>query len=475
LVCVSRGDAAALAATLRSAVEEIGEALALPVLVVAGTGHALAGAELPVPVKVFSSENPEESRAEAIVASTGEWVVVLSDDLVLAPGWGAAMGLEIGTDFANVLASRLVVGETSYDPGQPLDFMTASSTAVLVSRSLFAPGAEPVPRQAAAAVVRHQPVSSVDVAGGDWRDVSDGVTVVLSGGGLGNQLVEFAAGLEQARRLDCPLYVDAMAFSSSHNAANARRYNYERRPCHLFDYDLPAIDVTGATPWSGERLPGFPYGNGMPAWVDPKTNFVFHTGPDLAEIDSSVRPGTVMLGFYQHPGFFRHVLGEMTDMIEALALAEDERAFVDQVRDDPMTTAHLRRGDYLTTTISDKIGVASGIYARRAIAHLRRIDPEQRFRVYSDSPAMVAEELRGVDGHFLAPKHDHLRPSALLTAMTQSKHFVASNSTLSWWAALIVGRRDEDAVVIAPRPWHRRPNAIGAQLTMPEWITVGNE
>lgn len=295
-------------------------------------------------------------------------------------------------------------------------------------------------------------------------DVADGICVHQLGGGLGNQLFEYAAGLAQARRLNCPLYIDISAFRTY----AARRFELGALglPGTLVDLDFPRSRDDGSVglrhrfsrrlpPLSRQRLARTPVFRPTTADFDP--------GID------SVTPGTTLSGYFQSARYFSPVVDEMfSHLRSALSRAiGDSRMFVPG-----FVSVHIRRGDYLDPRNMASLGLAGPGYFRAALRLLRR-DPTvpTRHLVFTDSPNLIGDDFApGRTEMFDAElKRDTL---STLAAMSEGDAIVMSNSSFSWWAAWMMRRRDPDCWVIAPRPWHANRAEESSDLLPPTWVTV---
>lgn len=286
----------------------------------------------------------------------------------------------------------------------------------------------------------------------------DGITGYVMGG-LGNQIFILAAAWEQARRLGVPVYLDR-----SHYAVGGT-FTYG-----LDAFTHPAISLAPEqSPWRSVRvnrervlpLPRRPWGR----------VFLERDGDAYAPSIEQVRPGTTLIGYFQSPRYFSSIRDELSDAILAIDEEPRESAEVARILAEPAISLHLRRGDYLAVS-PDRQFIASVAYAVRAIRTLRALGVDLPVRVFSDSVALVKDELRGVAGDFEFVEEGLLGTWASLRAMSAGRAMIMSNSSFSWWGAELMRRRfGADTPVIAPRPWTRGGTAK-ADLLDPDWITL---
>lgn len=289
--------------------------------------------------------------------------------------------------------------------------------------------------------------------------IGDGVCGYVMGG-LGNQLFILAAAWEQARRLDAPLFLDRSHFNVG----------------GTFEFGLDAISHPGhvltatESPWRSVRInrervlpvPRRPFGR----------VYLERDGDTYADAVDRIRPGTTLVGYFQSPKYFPSVRDELATSMLAAAETREQKARLNEMAKAPAITLHLRRGDYLAVS-ADRQFIASAAYAVRAIALLRSMGINLPVRVFSDSVALVKEELRSVPGDFEFVEDDGVLGTwATLKAMSAGEAMIMSNSSFSWWAAELMRRRLGDAAtVIAPRPWTLSGTAK-ADLLEPNWISL---
>ncbi|MDR7189106.1 hypothetical protein J2Y46_001929 [Microbacterium sp. BE35] len=284
---------------------------------------------------------------------------------------------------------------------------------------------------------------------------TDGVSGYIAGG-LGNQLFILAAAWDQARRLDCPLYLDRSHFA----VAGTHRYGLEA-------VSVPAIELAPRESWRSVRINSERV---LPVPTKVGRVFIERTADAYMPSIEAIRPGTTLLGYFQSPRYFERVHADLLQAMWSTADTESETARIREMGERPAITLHLRRGDYLAVP-TDRQFIASVDYAIRAIRLLRREGIDLPVRVFSDSVDLVKSELATAPGEFEFVEDDAaLGTWATLKAMAAGKAMIMSNSSFSWWAAEMMQDRSE-ALVVAPRPWTLSGTAK-ADLLHPDWVTL---
>lgn len=127
-----------------------------------------------------------------------------------------------------------------------------------------------------------------------------------------------------------------------------------------------------------------------------------------------------------------------TWLIENLQRAERENVL----------SLHVRRGDYALQT-NRMNGILSVEYFRKALMSFSECDCVW---IFTDSPKEVEHEFLqlGFPFEIVCPPSNS-DPVESLILMAASKNIVISNSTYSWWSAMLAG---DEASIFAPSKWY---------------------
>ncbi|TFD61351.1 alpha-1,2-fucosyltransferase [Cryobacterium suzukii] len=296
-------------------------------------------------------------------------------------------------------------------------------------------------------------------------DIRDGICAYLQGG-LGNQLFILAAGLEQANRLGCPLYIDASRFLGRDPLEFARETPW---PYAMDSLNLPGTIIGTQSPWY-KNSPRRPRAIRQPGRRSFGLSVYRQPAFGYDEKINDISRGTTILGYFQSPKFFENVAEQVHDIIWKSQTSETESLALQRVEDDPRISVHMRRGDYLSTAARAHHGIASAEYFVRALDLCAKLVPATGSRIFSDSPEVAREEIGNRTGVELFLDADTLGTVATLKAMAMGTGFVMSNSSFSWWAAWLMMAAGERPV-IAPRPW-KVSGESASDLLLPGWLTL---
>lgn len=295
------------------------------------------------------------------------------------------------------------------------------------------------------------------------------ITVNLMGG-LGNQLFQFATGLEVAHRAKTTLALDLSWYQQK-----ARR----SKGLTLRDFELidiaQGIELLNRNPnalQSHARHGRDVLLRRIPARL---SKFVPRTYveklPYFDERVLSLGAGSELLGYFSSWRYFPSVANDVRQRIYASSSGSPwlERE-INEMRLQKAVVLHIRRGDYLT--LNSTYGHLTPAYYHRAVGVLRRLGHVGQVWIMSDDPegamTWLSPNLK-VDRVINPPDSTTSIESLLL--MSEASALVIANSTFSWWAAFLNPALERS--VIAPRPYWANPQIRDSRdLYLPEWLTV---
>ncbi|MBN9099999.1 MAG: alpha-1,2-fucosyltransferase [Pseudonocardia sp.] len=309
------------------------------------------------------------------------------------------------------------------------------------------------------------------------RVMPDGITIYPVER-LGNQLFQYAAGLEQARRLQVPLYVNR-AFYLEEAAAKRRVYS--------LDYQLDAFD-SGIVDPVGEEYHR-PIFYGLPP-IRTVESFHRRIGSRLPGPGSrifgersfgydprihDVVPGTTLLGFFQSWRYCTTVVEEVRRRMAALtAPSAWYAAMCEQLRPgDGSVVLNVRRSDYLLPRQRAVHGVATRSYYERSLRLVRGLGVTGPVFVMSEALDDVMREFEGISDLVPIQPPPGTDPMELILLLARADALVAANSSFSWWGGFLGERPGRP--VVAPRPWFTLKRIDSDDLLMPDWITLDRE
>ena len=111
---------------------------------------------------------------------------------------------------------------------------------------------------------------------------------------------------------------------------------------------------------------------------------------------------------------------------------------------------HIRRGDYFTPKYVKLYGVCDATYYEKALDYLITKNPELNVFVFTDDIEWVKKNIHFKVPYTIVPNYD-VSQFAYIELMSKCTHHIISNSSFSWWGAVI--NESENAIVISPSKW----------------------
>ena len=287
------------------------------------------------------------------------------------------------------------------------------------------------------------------------------------GGGLGNQMFNFAVGESIAARTGRRHFLDLAEFL----VVRSRKYGLDafagprsvprpslpRRMLFLVARVLQRFSAESSAKLL--RLAGI-------RQFSASDSFAF-----ASEYDAAVASAAVALhvtGCYGHIPFLPP-RGELRKMFafaappnarNAARLADIGAGF------DNSVSLHVRRSDYLWTV--NGCPALDESWYRAAIAEMARRVAKPRWFVFSDDIAWCRRTFGDLAGASFVEGNES-EPAEDLRLMSACRHHVIANSTFSWWGAYL---GVDDGVTICPAQWFKGLATRPGLMVPEDWILV---
>jgi hypothetical protein len=262
--------------------------------------------------------------------------------------------------------------------------------------------------------------------------------IVKLGGGLGNQLFQYACGRRLALKNNDILKLDIEAYSEK----NPRLYGL--RHFNVAENFASPVEIKNL------RLP---YGfasrciRSFRARILRKFNIGFD--PKILELKDDV----YLEGFWKNESYFldinETIREEFTPREPFSPAAQDASSMI--ISEICPVSIHVRRGDYVSVARSARYhGVCSQEYYRDALIYLSMRTKISRLFIFSDDIEWVKKNMT-FDFPFTFVSNESIPDYEELLLMSYCKHNIIANSTFSWWAAWL--NNNSNKIIIAPKRW----------------------
>ncbi len=295
------------------------------------------------------------------------------------------------------------------------------------------------------------------------------ITVFLRGG-LGNQMFQYALGLNLAKKNKTGLVIDTTFLND-----RFPRKQFTRRTYDLGVFDAAprltalskvsdAVLVPGV--WLGLDLAliAAKKGLGIQRLIKEKNDSMFD--PDVLRAPAN----SVLWGYWQNEKYF----AEIGDDVRAAfrfknPLIGDAAALAEKIRSCNSVSLHVRRGDYLLPKYVKEYGAMDVSYYDRAVRYIAERVPDTRVFVFSDDPGWVAKNLKlTVPAIYLDYATAGPKNSFHLELMSFCRHNIIMNSSFSWWGAWL--NRNPGKIVVAPKQWHA--DVLSDDVAPASWVRM---
>ena len=289
---------------------------------------------------------------------------------------------------------------------------------------------------------------------------TEGKVVVHFGGGLGNQLYNYATGLHLAHSTGRLLVKDPSEYLMIWN----RRYDLDEFIGPAQSPKSGAFATLVFLVWRVLLQIRFPWTAGFLRCFGVE----WRHSPGV--LNDSSFTDDLNGAFAKSDKRVLLVSGCCQDM-RALVTREEARAVflpVASVSFDPgprSVSLHIRRGDYLECkwALDDS-------YYRNAVNRMKELVGNPKWFVFSDDIEWCRQRYGDIgEVHFVEGDVHH--PWKDLVKMSKCRHHIIANSTFSWWAAYL---SDQDGYTIYPNPWIKGSPAVKGVLVPDEWLPCGH-
>ena len=127
---------------------------------------------------------------------------------------------------------------------------------------------------------------------------------------------------------------------------------------------------------------------------------------------------------------------------------------------------HVRRGDYFSPENVGRYGVCTKEYFSEAIQKVRGNINSPRFFVFSDDLDWVKANIDLDDTMSLIPNYS-IPQFSYIELMSYCSHHIISNSSFSWWGAVL--NEVSDSFVVSPAMWKKDSSKT---ISLKKWLKL---
>jgi len=283
--------------------------------------------------------------------------------------------------------------------------------------------------------------------------------VVELKGGLGNQMFQYAIARILAHKHNTKLIIDISAY--------AYPDGYDPASIDVRLYELDVFDIHGQTTTEKPdkklvkirkeqklrkaaylcfcKLANLFSNSFMPMIYERK-----NVGFDASLLDL---PNNIFLrGYFPSFKYFdnnRDIIKKDFSFVDPPDDANQK--MIDKITSVNSVSIHIRRGDYITNRrITDKFGLCSLSYYKKAMDYISQKIDDSHFFVFSNDPQWVEDNIKTSRPTTYITHNKGQKGFEDLRLISRCKHNVIANSSFSWWGAWL--NSNTKKIVIAPSP-----------------------
>lgn len=179
-----------------------------------------------------------------------------------------------------------------------------------------------------------------------------------------------------------------------------------------------------------------------------KHGMLFNFDPYYYEIDRCKKKNKYIYGYFQGQQYFTGCEEELKKAFEVSApLSEYAQKMASQIESSNAVALHIRLGDYTNAANTD-LNVCSDVYYKNAISYICGAVQDPVFYVFTNDAEGARQKIAFPEKTVLIEGTKDYEDFAL---MQMCRHFVASNSTFSWWASYL--SQNPEKIVAVPDRW----------------------
>lgn len=267
-------------------------------------------------------------------------------------------------------------------------------------------------------------------------------------GGLGNQMFQYAIARALSEHYQSTFLLDRSWFDVPQSETTPRPYQL----------DLLQIQNVANSDLIFPKKPnklikallGFMSANPI---VYYQQN-AFEFDPSLFRLKRMAERDLFLFGYWQAYPYLESIRPILQTEFKTKAPTPNHyQAYLQQIRSSESVMLHIRRGDYVNSPSAAKFhGVLPLSYYQQAIEVLLLQKPDSHFFIFSDDLPWAKEALpKNLKITFVENALQADAAAQELQLMTECKHHIIANSSLSWWGAWL--KQDCNGLVFTPNRW----------------------
>lgn len=289
-------------------------------------------------------------------------------------------------------------------------------------------------------------------------------------GGLGNQMFQYAFGRAVSIETHVPLRLDISFFDHQPNDPNFTKRSFELDLVSISS-DLIVNKRLLSERFSESSLLSKVIRRFEKLKILRENGFQFQK--ELCQL--SPQSDHLVIGYFQSEKYFsthrKQILADFSVPAEKLSMPS--RAALDQISRSQSVSVHVRRGDYVSSQVSQAFhGTCDLAYYRECLRQIGIRVKDPRFFIFSDDIEWCRKNLPSEYNYEWIDFNKGRDSYQDLILMKSCHHNVIANSSFSWWAAWL--NENPEKFVLAPQKWFANSTVNTQDILPPSWIRISS-
>ena len=290
--------------------------------------------------------------------------------------------------------------------------------------------------------------------------------VVRIGGGLGNQMFQYAFARSLEIRHKKEVFLDIKSLET--NKRNYELYHFTIKENYVDTSKMKYFYAKNFVEKSFYYLQyKFKKDNGL-------TRRIRERGRGFSSQYLEIRENAYFHGCWQSERYFENIKKTVRNEFNFREKPRGKNIeMIKKIKADRLSVSiHVRRGDYISDVKNlKKHGVCNIEYYLNAIKYMKdKVGKNIHFYIFSDDMKWVRENL-SIDCLTTYVEHNGGEQSFEdMRLMSLCSHNIIANSTFSWWGAWL--NRNPNKIVIAPQKWFHSVEIENKDIIPKEWIRI---
>lgn len=174
-------------------------------------------------------------------------------------------------------------------------------------------------------------------------------------------------------------------------------------------------------------------------------------------------------GYWQRPNYWENCRGQLKDTFKFKIDHIDDRTkdIENKIKKGNSVSIHVRRGDYLwAENAGTRMEICTLEYYKKAISYIQEKVKNCSFYIFSDEPEWVRANFSELE-YELVDWNRGENSYLDMYLMSLCKHNIIANSSFSWWGAEL--NCNKEKMVVSPSRWY---NGMSSELIMHDWVKM---